>query len=114
MGYYSRISKSFEGALRLPLTERSKYVLISDCHRGIGNSNDNFLKNQNLYFAALQHYYKMGYTYIELGDGDELWENRNMKQIIEVHSNIFLLLSRFYEKKPFIYALWKPRYDKKE
>lgn len=98
MGYYSRISKSFEGALRLPLTERSKYVLISDCHRGIGNSNDNFLKNQNLYFAALQHYYKMGYTYIELGDGDELWENRNMKQIIEVHSNIFLLLSRFYEK----------------
>ena len=44
MGYYSRISKSFEGALRLPLTERSKYVLISDCHRGIGNSNDNFLK----------------------------------------------------------------------
>ena len=46
----------------------------------------------------MQHYYKMGYTYIELGDGDELWENRNMKQIIEVHSNIFLLLSRFYEK----------------
>ena len=40
----------------------------------------------------------MGYTYIELGDGDELWENRNMKQIIEVHSNIFLLPSRFYEK----------------
>ena len=98
MSYYSRLSKSFEGALRLPLTAHSKYVLISDCHRGVGNSNDNFLKNQNLYFAALQHYYKMGYTYIELGDGDELWENRSMKQIIEVHSNIFLLLSRFHEE----------------
>ena len=95
MGYYSRISKSFEGALRLPLNRNSKYVLISDCHRGVGNSNDNFLKNQNLYFAALQHYYKAGYTYIELGDGDELWENRSMKQIIETHSNVFLLLSRF-------------------
>ena len=47
MSYYSRLSKSFEGALRLPLTERSKYVFISDCHRGVGNSNDNFLKNQN-------------------------------------------------------------------
>lgn len=98
MSYYSRLSKSFEGALRLPLTERSKYVLISDCHRGVGNSNDNFMKNQNLYFAALQHYYKSGFTYIELGDGDELWENHSMKQIIETHSNVFMLLSRFYER----------------
>lgn len=98
MGYYARLSKSFEGALRLPLTYRSKYVLVSDCHRGIGTSNDNFLKNQNLYFAALQHYYKMGYTYIELGDGDELWENRSMEQIIETHSNVFWLLTRFREQ----------------
>lgn len=82
MSYYSRLNQSFEGALRLPLNYYTKYVLISDCHRGVGNSNDNFLKNQNLYFAALQHYYKMGFIYIELGDGDELWENRSMKQII--------------------------------
>lgn len=95
MGYYSRLSKSFEGAPRLPLTDSSKYVLISDCHRGTGTSNDNFLKNQNLYFAALLHYYRAGYTYIELGDGDELWENRSMEQIIETHSNIFWLLSLF-------------------
>ena len=97
MGYYSRLSDSFEGAVRLPLTNRSKYVLFSDCHRGVGTSNDNFLKNQNLYFAALQHYYRTGYTYIELGDGDELWENRSMEQIIETHSNVFWLLSRFRE-----------------
>lgn len=98
MSYYSRLSESFEGALRLPLTDRSKYVLISDCHRGTGTSNDNFLKNQNLYFAAVQHYYKMGYTYIELGDGDELWENRSMEQIIEAHSNVFSLLSCFHQQ----------------
>ncbi len=98
MSYYSRLSKSFEGALRLPLTDCSRYVLISDCHRGAGTSNDNFLKNQNLYFAALQHYYKTGYTYIELGDGDELWENRSMEQIMEAHGNVFFLLSRFHEQ----------------
>lgn len=34
MGYASRLSKSFEGALRLPLADRSRYVLFSDCHRG--------------------------------------------------------------------------------
>lgn len=95
MSYYTRLNKSFEGAIRLPLNRCSKYILISDCHRGTGTSNDNFLKNQNLYFAALQHYYKYGYVYIELGDGDELWENRCMKQIIETHENVFWLFSQF-------------------
>jgi len=98
MSYYSRLNKSFEGAPRLPLDGRRKYVLFSDCHRGAGTSNDNFLKNQNLYFAALQHYYRTGYTYIELGDGDELWENRSMKQIIEAHGDIFSLLSCFHRQ----------------
>ena len=98
MSYHSRLNKAFTGALRLPLNESSKYVLISDCHRGVGNSNDNFLKNQHLYVAALQHYFKNGYTYIELGDGDELWENRDLKQIIEIHDDIFEMLAGFYKR----------------
>lgn len=99
MGYMSRLNKSFEGAVRLPLTDCSKYVVISDCHRGTGTTNDNLLKNQNLYYAALQHYYKKGYTYIELGDGDELWENRSLKQIIEAHQDVFSLLNLFEKEK---------------
>lgn len=98
MSYYSRLKKSFIGAQRLPLNSFTKYVLISDCHRGTGTSNDNFLKNRNLYSAALQYYYRAGFTYIELGDGDELWENRSMKQIIEAHSDIFQLLSSFHRQ----------------
>ncbi|MGN1179742.1 MAG: serine/threonine protein phosphatase [Suilimivivens sp.] len=98
MSYYTRLHKSFEGALRLPLDQSSKYVLFSDCHRGSGTANDNFLKNQNLYFAALQHYYQTGYSCIELGDGDELWENRSMKQIIEAHESVFYLLSCFHRQ----------------
>ncbi len=98
-GYEKRIHKSFRGAPVLPLYPHSKAVLFSDCHRGVGNSNDNFLKNQNLYFAALRHYYKNGFTYIELGDGDELWENRSFAAIREIHGNVFWLLSLFREEK---------------
>lgn len=105
MSYYSRLYKAYEGALRLPLNNCSKYVIISDCHRGIGNVNDNFIKNQNLYYAALSHYFRSGFTYIELGDGDELWENRSMKQIIEAHDNVFRLLSLFY-KQNRLYLLY--------
>ena len=101
MSYYSRLSKSFENVPRLPLNHCTKYVLFSDCHRGVGTTNDNFLKNQNLYYAALQHYYRTGYTYIELGDGDELWENRSMKQIIEAHGDVFSLLSQFHRQGRF-------------
>ncbi|MBQ4529599.1 MAG: metallophosphoesterase family protein [Lachnospiraceae bacterium] len=99
MGYEKRLDTAFEQALVLPIFHNSKLVLISDCHRGIGNSNDNFLKNQHLYFAALTYYYDKGYTYIELGDGDELWENRSLEQIKEIHGNVFCLLSSFFQKK---------------
>lgn len=94
-----RIDHAFTDVPVLPLTPNSRYVLFSDCHRGNGSSNDNFLKNQNLYFAALNYYYEHDFGYIELGDGDELWENRSFSSIQEVHSNVFWLLSRFYDKE---------------
>lgn len=94
-GCEKRLEKSFRKAPVIPLHSHSKVVLISDCHRGTGNSNDNFLKNQHLYYAALQYYYSRGFTYIEMGDGDELWENRSLSTIREIHSEVFWQLSLF-------------------
>lgn len=98
MSYLSRIDHAFSNAPVLPLSENGRYGLFSDCHRGIGTSNDNFLKNQHLYFAALNYYYQHSFCYIELGDGDELWENRSFSAIQNIHSNVFWLLSLFYEE----------------
>ncbi|MCH5266382.1 MAG: metallophosphoesterase family protein [Lachnospiraceae bacterium] len=100
-----RLDKSFLQAPVLPLNADTRYVLFSDCHRGNGTHNDNFLKNQHLYFAALKHYYHHGFTYIELGDGDELWENRSMDQIKEIHNDVFWQLSLFY-KQNRLYMLY--------
>ena len=99
MSYHSRLKKAFENAPVLSFTSGTRYIIFSDCHRGNGTSNDNFLKNQHLYFTALKYYYQLGFTYIELGDGDELWENRSMSQIIDIHNNIFWLMSLFYQEK---------------
>ena len=52
-----------EHALHLPLGTGSRYVVISDCHRGEGTTNDNFLKNAYLYEAAMEHYIKRGFFY---------------------------------------------------
>lgn len=99
MSYLTRLDHAFVNAPILPLSKNSRYVLFSDCHRGNGSYGDNFLKNQNLYFAALNYYYLHSFHYIELGDGDELWENRNFHVIREIHNNVFWLLSLFYEEE---------------
>lgn len=100
-----KLTKVFNNAPTIPYDSCSKFVIMSDCHRGCGNWGDNFLPNQHLFFGALTHYYQKGFTYIELGDGDELWENRNLKQIIQIHSNVFWLLSQFY-KRGRLYMLY--------
>lgn len=105
MSYEERLKKAFYNAPILPLTNDSRYVLFSDCHRGSGTQNDNFLRNQHLYFAALQYYYQNNFTYLELGDGDELWENRHMEQIKEIHNNVFWMLSNFH-KNGRLYSLY--------
>lgn len=92
-----RLWKTYTQSPVVPYADSTKYVLMSDCHRGQGNAGDNFLSNQHLFFGALEYYYKNGNTYIELGDGDELWENRSMKPIIEVHSDAFWMMKQFYE-----------------
>ncbi len=98
MGFENRIQKTFKNSLRLPLYPYSRYVILSDCHRGCGHAGDNFLHNEYLYIAALKHYFQRGFTYIELGDGDELWENRSMECIKENHKQSFEILSMFYTK----------------
>lgn len=92
------LTKVFESAEQIPFDNRSKIVLMSDCHRGDGSWGDTFSKNQNIYFTALSHYYNNDYIYIELGDGDELWENRKLSNIMDVHSDAFWLLSKFYDE----------------
>ena len=95
MSFLSRMSRAYKNALVLPLSVDSKYILFSDCHRGDGRADDNFLKNEFLYLAALRYYDKYAFTYLELGDGDELWENRSIEQIRQMHPHSFEMLERF-------------------
>jgi UDP-2,3-diacylglucosamine pyrophosphatase LpxH len=93
-----RISQVFKSAEQIPFDDCSNIVLMSDCHRGDGSQGDSFYKNKNIYLTALNHYYKRNYTYIEIGDGDELWENNNFSDILLIHKDVFLLLYKFYNK----------------
>jgi predicted phosphodiesterase len=51
-----------------------KYIVFSDQHKGNGNSGDDFRHSEANYIAALHHYRKLGYIFINLGDSEELWK----------------------------------------
>ncbi len=95
MNKLEKVTQIFESAEQIPFDDTSKFVLMSDCHRGDGSWADNFLRNRNIYIAALNHYYNYNYTYIELGDGDELWENKKLSDIMNIHKDSFSILSKF-------------------
>jgi UDP-2,3-diacylglucosamine pyrophosphatase LpxH len=97
MNVSTRIAQVFDSAQVIEFDDRSKIVLMSDCHRGDGSWADDLLKNQNLYMTALNHYDKEDFTYIELGDGDELWENKRFSDIVHVHSDVLRLLFQFFD-----------------
>ena len=48
MSTYKRLSEVYEKSKIILYDDSSKFVMMSDCHRGVGNSGDNFLKNQYL------------------------------------------------------------------
>lgn len=98
MNKINRVTRVFNTAEVVSFDNSSKFILMSDVHRGDGTWADTFARNQTMYFAALNYYYKENYTYIEIGDGDELWENKKFRDIISVHSNVFWLLSKFYRE----------------
>ncbi len=92
------VNSIFNSSKQIPFDDSSKFILMSDCHRGNGSWSDNFLKNRNIFIGALTHYYNNNYTYIELGDGDELWENTHLSDIMSVHKDTFKLLSKFHNE----------------
>ncbi|NNL80938.1 MAG: serine/threonine protein phosphatase, partial [Flavobacteriaceae bacterium] len=100
-----RLDRAYNEAKRIPFNDRSKFILLSDCHRGDNSFADDFANNRNIYFHALKHYYSNGYEYCELGDGDELWENLSFRSILDAHKNVFMLLRAFHEEER-LHMIW--------
>ncbi|MBK5101263.1 MAG: hypothetical protein JJE15_09775 [Desulfobacteraceae bacterium] len=86
--------------ITLDLTPEDRYIVFSDCHRGDGSAGDEFARNSLLYKCALEHYLGHGFTYIELGDAEELWENASFEPIYITHTSIYELLRAFHHADP--------------
>jgi predicted phosphodiesterase len=101
MSVSSRLTEVFQSAPEIPFDDSARLICFSDCHRGDNSWADEFARNQNLFFFALEHYFNEGYTYFELGDGDELYENNHFSDIRSAHSRIFKRMREFYQAGRF-------------
>lgn len=99
------ISRAFKNAERISINKDSKIIFFSDLHKGDNSYADDFAHNLKIYNQALKEYFKKGYTYIEVGDGIELWENKSFEPIFKAHQKSFDLL-KLYRKHNRLHMLW--------
>ena len=91
-----KLDAAYKNALKIDFDNSSKLVFISDTHRGDDSLSDEFSRNKEIFYHALYHYYRDGFTYIEVGDGDELWEQQHFEIIWNAHFRTFKILKKFF------------------
>lgn len=101
----SILDKALRDAKHLSINKSSKIIMFSDLHKGDNSYADDFAHNIELYKYAMQEYYEKSFTYIELGDGIELWENYSFEPIYNSYKDIFELLKLFYDDNR-MHMLW--------
>ena len=95
---FRRLDRAYARAAVVTVDDDARIAVFSDCHRGTNGRSDGFARNKPIFLRALDYYYERGYTFIEAGDGDELWQNRHFHIIREAHRCVFERFHRFYEE----------------
>jgi UDP-2,3-diacylglucosamine pyrophosphatase LpxH len=96
---HRRLDAVFQDAPTIHFDDSTRLIFFSDCHRGDNSRADHFRVNEPLFLHALYYYYHQGFTYIEVGDGDELWKNRRFETVRAAHAQVFALFHRFAEQQ---------------
>jgi predicted phosphodiesterase len=79
---------------------KESWIILSDHHKGKRNGADDFTSNEDCYLAALEYYNTQSYSYINLGDSEELWEN-NIFSILKHNLDTFAAERKFIERNAY-------------
>lgn len=97
-----RLTGAYEKAKRMYFDDYSRIVFMSDAHRGDGSVSDEFLRSHNLFVHALSEYYESDYTFVEVGDGEELLEYSKFEHIRNAHADAYDNIKKFYDDDRYI------------
>jgi predicted phosphodiesterase len=96
--------------------EKDSFIIFSDQHKGNRNASDDFASNEINYLAALEFYYQKKFTFINLGDSEELWKYTADNVIAKNGENLkaeakFQELGKFYKTFGNHDLIWKNKLD---
>ncbi len=89
----------------IDINPETRMVFMADCHRGNGGRGDDFAHNRLIFLHSLAWYRKAGFTYVEVGDGEELWENGGFSSIHWAYSDIYIRMGYLHSENRLIF-LW--------
>lgn len=73
---------------------KDKFIIFSDQHKGNRDWGDDFANNEFNYLAALKYYKEQGFSFINLGDSEELWKYKP-EQILPNNEKAFVAEASF-------------------
>ena len=94
----------------------SRFIIFSDQHKGNGDYADDFRGCEMNYINALKYYHENDFTFINLGDSEELWKYKP-DQVLPKCIEAFKAEGAFQQKKKYIKTfgnhdlLWKNKID---
>lgn len=77
-----------------------RFIIFSDEHKGDRDDADDFALAEKNYTAALDYYYNNNFTFINLGDCEELWENTPDK-VMKFNNAVLQLETRFLQQNRY-------------
>jgi len=78
----------------IPDPSKDKFIIFSDQHKGNRDWGDDFANNEFNYLAALKYYKDKGFSFINLGDSEELWKYKP-EQILPNNEKAFAAEASF-------------------
>lgn len=96
---YALSSRQKSRRLRLLNTDlgKARFIIFSDQHKGNRSGADDFAASEKNYIAALEYYHENKFTFINLGDSEELWKFK-AQQILPVNKDVFKAEAAFQPK----------------
>jgi predicted phosphodiesterase len=73
---------------------KDKFIIFSDQHKGNRDWGDDFANNEFNYLKALEYYKQQGFSFINLGDSEELWKYKP-EQILPNNEKAFAAEASF-------------------
>ncbi|RNL52483.1 metallophosphoesterase [Pedobacter jejuensis] len=77
-----------------------KFIILSDQHKGARDFADDFALAERNYLTALEYYNQEEFSYINLGDSEELWENL-LESVIKNNKKTFEAEKLFINRGAF-------------